>query len=313
MFLILKESPVFSKDDLPEVVREGIERVQDALESGLSFVKSSINQIPFFASVEATSQGAELRDETHYFLVPYRIEECAYVLYSTRRIPEGYAAVNDLPRLRVFHLPGSGSEVLLEELIFKDLLQRKRQTAKDDEVSVGDRLNELADEIDKHSRYVTGGLLLAGGVAAIANPLLGAGIAAKALFPALGAAFSREGLKHVGEKLNLWKREKEEKVRHAETKAEINSSGEVKLEVNPLLQALDKALDTSEEEYDPLFEFDLGEFEMTGWNSREILQLTAKVLSDVYADLIDEKVDRGASRLGPEDICWLRTLREVAE
>ena len=203
--------------------------------------------------------------------------------------------------------------MLLEELIFKDLLQRKRQTANDDEVSVGDRLNELADEIDKHSRYVTGGLLLAGGAAAIVNPLLGVGIAAKALLPSLGAAFSREGLKHVGEKLNLWKREKEEKVRHAETKAEMNSSGEVKLEVNPLLQALDKALDTSEEEYDPLFEFDLGEFEMTGWNSRDILQLTAKVLSDVYADLIDGKVDRGTSRLGPEDIRWLRTLREVAE
>ena len=118
---------MFSKDDFPDLVREGLGRVQDALASGLSFVKSSINQIPFFASVEATSPGDELRDETHYFLVPYRIEECGYALYSTRRIPDGYAAVNDLPRWRMFHLPGPGSEVLLEELIFKDLLQRKQQ------------------------------------------------------------------------------------------------------------------------------------------------------------------------------------------
>ena len=29
---------MFSKDDLPDVVKEGLERVQDAFESGLSFV-----------------------------------------------------------------------------------------------------------------------------------------------------------------------------------------------------------------------------------------------------------------------------------
>ena len=106
---------MFSRDSLEKSLKEGMARAQSAIDSGISFVRSSVGQLPFFASVEATVQeGGVARDETHYFMVPYRLADSGYALYSTRRVPEGYADANDLARLRVFHLPGPGAETALE-------------------------------------------------------------------------------------------------------------------------------------------------------------------------------------------------------
>lgn len=305
---------MLSREDLPDVVRAGLDRADQALRSGLSFVQSSWNALPFFASVEAAPQvhGAA-RDETHYFLVPFKLDASGCALYTTRRIPAGYASTNDLPRVRVFHLPGPGAERTLEEAIVTQLARGAVVARPEGEEPLGARLERLADEIDRHGRWVTGGFLIVGGVAAIFNPLLGAGIAVKALFPSLGAALSREGLKHVGQKLRFWEQRREEAATTQAAQKEFERGGEVRSVVNPLLQALDRALRTSERQFDPLLEYDLDAFQLEGWDAWELLVLTSRAVTTVYRATLADPTMHGPACLGPEDVRWLELVARYAE
>jgi hypothetical protein len=295
--------------EIPDVVRTGLSKAEEAVKSGLGFVQSSWNALPFFASVEAaTLESGEERDETHYFLVPYRLDPCGYALYTRRRVPEGYAQANDLPRLRVFHLPGEGAERVLEELILRQIKGEAAREAPVEGESAGDRLERLADEIDTHSRYVTGGFLLVGGVAAIFNPLLGAGIAIKALFPSLGAALSREGLKHVGGKLKSWASRRQEAAHEQQAQEEYAGGGEIRSLVNPLLEATEKALKTTEAQYDPLLEFRFEDFTLGDWDPWDMVTLSARAVSDVYRPVLGDATRHQAARLGSEDVRWLELV-----
>lgn len=302
------------REDLPEVVRSGLDRADQALRNGLTFVRSTWNALPFFASVEAVAQvHGEARDETHYFLVPFRPDPAGFALYTTRRLPPGYSAVNDLPRLRVFHLPGPGAERAFEELILRQLAGEVARARPADEEPLGVRLERLADEIDRHGRYVTGGFLVVGGVAAIFNPLLGVGIMAKALFPSLGAMISREGLKHVGQKLRFWEQRREEAATAQAARQEFERGGEVRSVVNPLLQTLDRALRTTEARFDPMLDYDLESFALEGWDSWEALVLTARAVTAVYRETLADATAHGPACLGPEDVRWLGLLVKYAE
>jgi hypothetical protein len=84
------------------------------------------NRIPLFASLKArTYQSERQRDETHYFLIPFVPAPGGYAFYSVRYLPEGVGAINDLPKLRVFHLPVSGSEQVLEEFVVREVMHRR--------------------------------------------------------------------------------------------------------------------------------------------------------------------------------------------
>lgn len=302
---------MLSREDLPDAVRAGLDRADQAVRSGLSFVQSSWNALPFFASVEAAPQvHGVARDETHYFLVPFRPDPAGCALYTTRRVPAGYASVNDLPRLRVFHLPGPAAERSLEDAVLRQLASRSTPDADE---PLGARLERLADEIDRHGRYVTGGFLIVGGVAAIFNPLLGAGIAAKALFPSLGAALSREGLKHVGQKLRFWEQRRDEAASAQAAREEFERGGEIRSVVNPLLQNLDRALRTTERQFDPLLEYDLDAFHLEGWDAWEMLVLSARAVTTVYRTTLADPAAHGPACLGPEDVLWLTLVARYAE
>ncbi len=288
-------------------MREGWERVQSAIADGASFVRASVGRVPLFASVEASVQHDDVaRDETHYFLIPTPFSEAGYALYNVRRLPEGYAAANDLPELRVFHLPGPGGEATLESLV----LANHVGPAIDDDTTFADRLSIVADEIDRHGRQVTGGLLVIGGVVALANPLLGVGIAAKAVFPSVGALLSREGLKLAGDRLKSWGRNRRVAQQENEAKKAIRLVPS-KAFVNPILADLERALRTDEAEFDPSFDTDFDLVDADGWNRAELVQLTAQAIVATYGSA-DGPALATEFKLGPEDRRWLETLRTLA-
>ncbi|MFT4511616.1 MAG: hypothetical protein ACI89X_000607 [Planctomycetota bacterium] len=90
----------------------------------------------------------------------------------------------------VFYLPGEGSERQLVDLFVADKSADVtiESAAVDDETPLADRLQMIANELDRHKRAITGGILLIGGAVAVANPLLGVGIAAKAITDTYGDA-----------------------------------------------------------------------------------------------------------------------------
>ena len=133
---------------------------------GVDFLKSSIGSLPFFAatSVDA-AEGNPERDETHYFLVPDPGAEGGYDLAERRRLPEGVGTLNSLPKVRIFHVHDPAGLALLEEKLLGEI-STKKIAEKGTESDFAARMETLGKEIDKQSNWVTGGLIVVGGVVA---------------------------------------------------------------------------------------------------------------------------------------------------
>ena len=303
---------MISFDKIPDALQSSVSQSREAIEAGLSYVRSSVSGLPLLSSLVASQQGSNAQNETHYFLVPYRVEPCGYILFTIKRLPEGYGAVNDLPQVRVFHLPSLGAEKQIEAMIMQSLVTQLRSTEDSQELTLADRLRTMADEIDIQSKRVTGGLLIIGGIAAVVNPVVGVAIMAKALLPSLGAAASREGLRHAASKLTAWNTSRKENALQGQAKATYKTGGDVCALVNPLLQALEKTIDTPAEQFDPLVDFDFDSFHMDGWDAWEILKLSCHAVTEVYSDVLADTIQHTEAHLEPENVQWLRIIQTYA-
>ena len=209
--------------------------------SGIDYLRSSIGSLPFLAStVVDSSEENPARDETHYFLVPDPSQDGGLTLVERRRLPEGVGSVNSLPKLRVFHVHDEAALKILEERLTGKLVEASR--GRDAfEINLAARLEAMGEEIDKQSNWVTGGLIVIGGVVAIANPLLGIGIAAKSLLPELGGKLAKLGFGAAAESMRNFSNT----IR--EGRALKNAAEEVKkmkpeLVVDPVLRFLDRTM-----------------------------------------------------------------------
>ena len=206
---------------------------------GFEFLRSSIGSLPFFAATSVDSAGGNPeRDETHYFLVPDPGADGGFGLAERRRLPEGVGTVNSLPKVRVFHFHDvAGVAVLEEKLLGKIATERSAQADSDSDLA--ERMENLGEEIDRKSNWVTGGLIVVGGVVAVANPLLGVGIAVQALLPELGSKLTKFGLGAAADKLRkIGANRREEKARK-EAASEVKAMKPELLE-DPVLRFLDE-------------------------------------------------------------------------
>ena len=277
---------------------------------GRTRVSALFNKVPMVSSIKVFTQKDDaLRDETHYFLVPFKLAEQGFALYSAHRLPEGYAATNDLEKVRIFHLHAQGGEHILENKLFANLVAEQ---AGPGESTLVQRLNMLGDEIDKHAENITGGMLLIGSTVAFVNPALGAGIALKALIPVVAGKLSKHGFKYGGDKISEWQEAKEQKAAEKKAQKQLKKA-RPELVINPLLATLDKALETSEAEFDPLLDFDLDGFDIEGYNRAEMLAMTAEAVFAVYEEVLGNRKQQQAAGLGPEDLRWLDTLKSWAD
>lgn len=173
--------------------RQGSESAAGWVRSCHGYLRSSLGNLPLLSSIEvAVGKGNPDRDESHYFLVPDPAGKEGFTLVERRKLPEGVGTVNSLPKLRVFHVHDpSALEVLESQLVGR--ISASARTEAGLEADIAARLESLGEEIDKQSHFVTGGLVLVGGVVAVANPLMGVAIAAKALLPELGGKLAKFG------------------------------------------------------------------------------------------------------------------------
>ncbi len=160
--------------------------------SGLGFVRGAFGSLPFFASTRIVHDAEpESEDATHYLLVPTGPGPDDFALVERRVLPAGVSAVNSLPKVRIFHVHDRAAFDLLESRLRDDLSVASAAGEPPPGDDFAARLEELGDIIDRRSHWLTGGLVVVGGLVAVANPLLGLGIVAKSLVPELGGRLSR--------------------------------------------------------------------------------------------------------------------------
>lgn len=280
--------------------------------AGYGYVSESVGSLWLFGSTESSdSYDADRYDEKHYFLVPYRLSEIGCSLYSMRCLPSGVPPVNDLPKRRIFHLPNEHAGKAVEELL-KQEVRETLETTPADEKAVGSRLISLADQIDKLDDKVFNGVLLIGALVALINPVAGAGIAVKALLPSIGMLLSKFGLKYVGDSFNSWSLEKKIRTAEKDVLKQFRGANTESI-ANPLLQQLDKALETDAWQFDPMLDVDFEEAEFGQRDRQRMIQLSCRAISNVYEDILADSSTWPQAQLGTEDIRWLELLKTMAE
>ncbi|MEM7396802.1 MAG: hypothetical protein AAF492_31115, partial [Verrucomicrobiota bacterium] len=83
--------------------------------------------------------------------------------------------------------------------------------------------------------------------------------------------------------------------------------------INPILAQLDRSLNTSEEEFDPILEFD-HVFETFGKKDQSRLKrITYTAVANTYEDVLKSKVKIRQAGLREKDIRWLKLVQELHE
>lgn len=271
---------------------------------GVQFLRGALDQIPLFAGTRAHELTASCeRDETHYFLVPFAPAPAGFALNVQRALPAGTGAVNDLQKVRVFHLHDEAARGTLEDLLRSSLAAGALADLPAGS-ELADRLDKMAEAIDSQTEKVTGGLLVIGGLVAIANPLLGVGIAAKALLPSVASVAGKGAVDFVSDKL----RSRAESARRSA--AEEKASAEIKrlkpeIFINPLLRVLHDALHPNDPPHDPF----IGETAIPAdlaW--MRVRAMTAAAISGCWEECVRSDRSAAAAGLHKPTVHWLRSL-----
>ncbi|MBM3963857.1 MAG: hypothetical protein FJ308_02145 [Planctomycetes bacterium] len=288
-----------------------VSQASEALGAGVGFIKTSVGRAWLLGSTETSfSYDRDRFDEKHYFLIPDRRSDVGYSLHVMRCLPGGVPPINDLPKRRLFHLPNAHAMPTLEHILLVDAREAVESESPPID-SLGGRLNEIADQIDRLDGKVFNGVLLIGGLVALINPLAGAAVAMKALIPSIGLLLSKYGLQYVGDAANS--RVLAQRIRNAE-KDVLQQFRDSKADsiVNPVLSQLDRAIETSEYQYEPVLDFNSDNLSFGKQDRDRLLKLTCQAIVNTYDDVLDDPSTCDLAKLGPEDIRFLRMLRQLA-
>ncbi len=277
-------------------------KVIEEFGSGVTAIKEVVSGLPVFVSAERTNRFETQYDEKHYFVIPYRLSETGFTLHTMRCLPVSVPEINDLPKRRIFHFPNLHYEASLREYMISCEVELSQEKTKKKHT-----LESLADDIDVLDKKLTYGLLLVGGVAAFVNPLVGAGIAAKALLPGVAGLIGKYGLRPAGQKMTLAQAQKAAREAEASVIQQFTEASTFKV-VNPILQELELALRTTESQHDPLLSpvFDQGklpELDNERWRD-----LTESALFHSYRAVYEDAASHERAGLGPEDLRWLGAM-----
>lgn len=276
--------------------------------AGVGYIRKMVGGFSLFGST-VTVVGTQRFDERHYFLIPDKRCPDGYVLSIMRCLPEGVPPINDLPKRRLLHLPNADAESMLRTLLIQRA-QAEELSKPNDRKTLADRTREVADYIDALDEKVFGGVLLIGGLVAIFNPLAGAAIAAKSLIPSLGMFASKYGLRMAEESLTHANMRSKAKQAEAEVLRQFKDAS-TESQVNFLLAILERAIRTTEEQFDPMLELHNHlQLEMSN-QERQRLTLTSQAILNVFDDALKSQKASLQAGLGKEDIRFLEVLKTL--
>jgi hypothetical protein len=160
------------------------------------FQKMDIKQL--VSAVQTDTQ----YDTTHYFLIPQLDNPERFILHTIREVPEQVADLNGLKKRKMFHTPSTAHIDHLYELA---IIQRKGKISNKSTYKIhgAEMLSSVADSIDQSNQILSNGLLFAGSIALLINPITGIAILGASLFPDALSTLSNFGsqkLKHYVDK-----------------------------------------------------------------------------------------------------------------
>jgi len=288
-------------------VRSATDKATDELAASYLIVREKVNGLPIFVSAEKSSKYSDIEyDEKHYFVIPFELSEYKFALHTMRCLPNAVPEINNLPKRRVFHFPNKHSEEMLKGY----MRESAEQMVRDKNESNPSSLESLANEIDSLDKKLTYGMLLVGGVAAIVNPLLGAGIAAKALLPSVGSILNKYGLRATAEKVNQHQLDKSLVEAKEHITKEFEGANTLQV-INPILQELELLLRTTETQHDPLTGPNLAQGSIPELDGERWRELTEVAICHVYKEVYETPSLHERASLGPEDLRWLKVMFEV--
>lgn len=299
---------------MKDLLKKGLETFQnsadkafDGLTSSYSLVKDKFDGLPIFASIEQSKQEQKIQyDEKHYFVIPYILSEYQFALHTMRCLPDGVPEINQLPKRRVFHFANEHGEYMLKHYMQQSAMDIVHQQNMDNPNS----LETLANHIDALDKKLTMGMLLVGGLTALVNPMAGIGLAAKALTPGMGSLVNQFALKPGAKKLKEHQLEKSLKEAQSSIEKQFEEANTLKV-INPILQELELALATNEDQHDPLLGPNLGDGSISELDHQRWRDLTEIGICHVYKEAYGNSKLHQKAQLGPEDLRWLSVLYEV--
>ncbi len=290
----------------------GPEQSSGFIQHGIGFIKRSLGTLNFVVSKERSStyEGKGV-DEKHYFVIPYRLAEDGYTLYSMRCLPKNAPLVNNLPKKRIFHFPDQRGADDVELILLRRVRDFIHDKTLKDSGTLAGRLNSLADGIDKVDKKIAHGTMLLGGIVAFAHPVAGLIIAAQALLPSPPVIASRFGLKRLSQRLRDRKLQKELTAAEEKVLKEFRGVATDYIE-NPMLRELDIALKNPGQAHTEVQTFNLDDDKYTTSDKRRMFNLTAKAVTNTYAEALKDGQQWRKACLGPQEIEWLKFLATVA-
>jgi hypothetical protein len=290
-----------------DTARSVVEKTTSELENGYSTLKEMVNGLPVFVSIEKSDKYRDMPfDEKHYFVIPYSLSDYGFALHTMRCLPDSVPDINNLPKRRIFHFPNEHSENMLK----KYMLESAHELILERNEGHTNTLESLANDIDSLDKKLTYGMLVIGGIAAMANPIIGVTIAAKALMPSMSSVINKHGIRPSGNKLKEYKLEKS--LKESETYIDKEFKGANTLQViNPTLQELELLLRTNESQHDPLIDPDLSTGSIPELDGERWREFTDVAICHVYQEVYNNEKLHQKANLGPEDLRWLKIKFEV--
>lgn len=274
--------------------------VTGTLDSGVGLLKSTLGAIPFFGKTSVSdSYDHEKFDERHYFLIPDPEDTEKFSFQITRCLPIGVPPINDLEKRRLLHLPSQHALPMLESLLMQET-----------EASIRSELSEpgtilksvggLLDEVDKHDEKAFAGLLLIGGLVALANPLAGAAVAANAAIPSIAMIVSKYGLRIADQKRTNMEIARNIKKAEKDLKKQFKEAA-TSMVINPLLSNLGHSVSLESWLMEQQkFVFQCEDFEFTQADLIRLMDLTKEAIEDTT----DHPIDPAYFKSVREKVLW---------
>lgn len=278
-------------------------RVSSQFDQGILLVNEMVGGLRVIASSERSDSYQVEYDEKHYFVIPFKSSDTGFALHTMRCLPESALGVNDLPKRRVFHFPNKHYESALRD----HLIRGAHELVIENTSTKIHTLESLANDIDALDNKLTYGMLIVGGLTAIINPLVGAGIAVKAVTPGAVGLINKYGLRPLGEKMSNSAAENAIKDAEKSVLKQFAESTTLKI-TNPILQELELALNTNQDQHDPLLHPNLSSGSIPELDGERWRDLTERALWHVYGEIYKDASMHKEACLGAEDIRWFYTL-----
>ena len=192
-------------------IKENIEL--DSIQDNFKKVKNKIQNSNISQLVSISETELEY-DTTHYFLIPDLQNKSEYILLTHREIPKNLEK-RKIIKKRVFHVSSEEKLDILKEK-FLETEKNKNLNTKTFTEETGDVLTNIANNIDKSNSFITQGLITAGSLVCLINPVTGIALIAGSFVP----NFTGEILSGITNKIaSKLKKENSDKLTKAEEKA----------------------------------------------------------------------------------------------